>query len=195
MDNTAAAVTAYLSRISQEDLSSADSQWQFTLFSCVNELESIGDIIDKNLCDFVRKQAGRGFPMTDADEAVLAQAYAQIKTRCDNALSLLTTRDEKQALTFIEGEENLEEWCRLVQREHYERLRCADERTLQSSVYFLDMLSSFRRLSAHLSTLAYSFAGEEIGDDDAALQTGPTAEIWSLAQERQRGTETLPASD
>lgn len=53
VDDTAAQVTAYLSQISREDLSDGDSHWQFTLFSCVNELESIGDIIDKNLCDFV----------------------------------------------------------------------------------------------------------------------------------------------
>lgn len=166
VDDTAAAVTQYLSRISQEDLSDSDSQWQFTLFSCVNELESIGDIIDKNLCDFVRKQAGHGFPMTEDDQMVLGEAYAQIKSRCDNVLSLLTTRDENQAAAFICSEGNLEEWCRQVQREHYERLRCADERTLQSSVYFLDMLSSFRRISAHLSTLAYAFV-DEVGCDDA----------------------------
>lgn len=185
VDDTAAAVTAYLSRISQEDLSDGDSQWQFTLFSCVNELESIGDIIDKNLCDFVRKQAGHGFPMTAEDERVLAQAYAHIKSRCDTAVSLLTTRDEKAARAFIGGEETLEEWCRQVQREHYERLRCADERTLQSSVYFLDMLSSFRRISAHLSTLAYAFAPEE-SERDAITEVCAPAEVPTKA--------SLPAS-
>lgn len=112
--------------------------------------------------------------MTDEDATVLGQAYAQIKTRCDNALSLLTTRDEKQALAFIDSEENLEVWCRRVQHEHYDRLRCGDERTLQSSIYFLDMLSSFRRISAHLSTLAYAFGGEAKPRDGSKPDLAPT---------------------
>lgn len=176
VDDTAASVTEYLSRISQEDLSRNDSQWQFTLLSCVNELETMADIIDKNLCDFVRKQAAHGFPMTDEDEVVLAQSYAIVKNRCDMALSLLTTRDERAASAFITGEEGVEEWCRNAQRSHYERLRGGDERALQSSVYFLDMLGSLRRINSHLTTIAYSFGdeGSNDGNPKQAHQPVPT---------------------
>jgi phosphate:Na+ symporter len=157
VDDTAAAVTEYLSRISQESLSSQDTHWQFTLLSCANELESIGDIIDKNLCDFVRKQAGHGFPMTAEDEQILGEAYERIKYRCDVTFSLITTRDATIATQIIRSEESLEEWFRQEQRSHYERLRFGGERVLQSSVYFLDMLGSFRRISSHLTSIAYSF--------------------------------------
>lgn len=157
VDDTAAAVTEYLSRISQESLSGQDTHWQFTLLSCANELESIGDIIDKNLCDFVRKQAGHGFPMTAEDEGILGEAYEQIRYRCDVTFSLLTTRDATIATQIIRSEELLEEWFRQEQRAHYERLRFGGDRVLQSSVYFLDMLGAFRRISSHLTSIAYSF--------------------------------------
>lgn len=157
VDDTASRLIEYLSQISEEDLGASDSHWQFTLLSCANELESIADIIDKNLCDFVRKQAAHGFPMTSEDESALEQLYERIHSRCDLAFSLLTTRDEALATRFILGEETLEEWCRQAQRAHYERLRSGGERALQSSVYFLDMLGSFRRINAHLSSIAYGF--------------------------------------
>lgn len=160
IDDTAAELTKYLIRISQEDLREEDSYWQFTLLSCVNELESIGDIIDKNLCDFIRKQAEHAFPMTVDDETALEEIYELVRARCNMILSLLATRDRKMANSVLAGEEALEEWYRQKQHDHYQRLRSGNEKELCSSVYFLDMLGSFRRISSHLSTIAYSFISD-----------------------------------
>jgi phosphate:Na+ symporter len=186
IDDTAAELTEYLVRISQEDLGEEEGYWQFALLSCVNELESAADIIDKNLCDFVRKQAGHGFPMTAQDQGVLEELYNRVRTRCDLVIGLITTRDSRRAAAFLAEEQSLEDWCRAAQRAHYDRLRTGDERALQSSVYFLDMLGSFRRINSHFDSIAYAFLDE--ADEEGAPVFKVTTETQS-----HRGDERIRA--
>lgn len=146
----------YLSRVS-EGMSEQEVQWQFTLLTFSNELESVGDLIDKNLCDALFKQVAENVEMPPMEEETLAKLHRMVADRIDVALSLMTTRDSSQAKTFLAGKESLNEWCRERQKEHYARLKAYDADSLNSSAFFLDVLNSFRRINSHITTLAYSF--------------------------------------
>lgn len=147
----------YLSRI-REGLTEEETRWQFALLTFSNELESVGDIIDKNLCDTLRKQTAEGIWLSDEDYAVLAELHARVVARFDVALSLLSSRGGSQVKGFVSGKEGLNEWCRQTQIAHYQRLTTSDARAIASSAYFLDILNGFRRINSHISTIGYAFA-------------------------------------
>ena len=149
-------ISDYLSRIG-EGMSQEDTQWQFTLLAFSNELESVGDIIDKNLCDSVIKRAAElvAFSPTEAD--ILREVHATITKRLQVALGFLAWRDTDSAKEFLAGKEAFTDWCRKLEREHFQRLKTREPATLGSSAYFLDVLNSFRRINSHISSIGYAF--------------------------------------
>jgi len=147
----------YLSLI-REGMTEGETRWQFALLTFSNELESVGDIIDKNLCDAFRKQVTEGVFLSPDDAQVLGELYAMVESRFDVAVGLLATRGGSQVKAFLAGKETLNEWCRQAQRGHYDRLRTNEPQSLAASAYFLDMLNSFRRINSHISTIAYAFS-------------------------------------
>lgn len=145
----------YLSRI--HDTAAAETQWSFTLLGFTNELESVGDIIEKNLCDALLKRLVDQVVFTPEDRETLERLHQKTDARMADAITLLATRDPARARAFLADKEEIGEWCRQRQKAHYLRLRQGGAEALASSTYFLDVLNSFKRINSHLSTLAYAF--------------------------------------
>ncbi len=143
----------YLCRI-VDARSAEDMHWQFTLLSFSNELESIGDLIDKHLCDLLIKQQAEGVKLMQEDQDDLTLAYRSVVTRFEVAEGLLTARSQQEAEAFLAGKESFNHWCRDLQREHYKRLHPMSQ---SSSAFFLDFLNSLRRVNSHLSSIGYTF--------------------------------------
>jgi phosphate:Na+ symporter len=145
----------YLSQIA--DGNHEERHWQLTLNSFSNELESIGDIIDKQLCDLVVGHKGDIASLPTEEQATLAELHRRVRERLQAALQLLTHRDPRNARSFLTGKEELNEWCREQQRLHYERLARTPNPAVAGSAYFLDLVNGYRRINSHLSTLGYAF--------------------------------------
>lgn len=157
VDSYYGAIKDYLSRI-REELTTEESRLQFALLTFSNELETVGDIIDKNLCDILRKQTQQGIWLSNEDYATLCELYDRVMARFQIAQSLLGNRGGPRAKEFVGGKESLNAWCRQAQRLHYERLRALDPGAIASSAYFLDVLDNFRRINSHISAIGYAFS-------------------------------------
>ncbi|MGH8048250.1 MAG: Na/Pi cotransporter family protein [Chthoniobacterales bacterium] len=156
VDTSYRGIKDYLSRI-QEGMSEEEKRWQLALFTFSNELESVGDLIEKNLCDLLRKQTADGTYLPDPDYFALLELHEKVLARFNVAISLLGNRGTAQAKAFLAGKESLNEWCREAQRAHYARLQSGGGQ-LAASAYFLDLLDGFRRINSHISAIGYAFA-------------------------------------
>jgi phosphate:Na+ symporter len=150
------AIKDYLSQI-REGLTEEETRWQLALLTFSNDLESVGDIIDKNLCDILRKQTAEAVWLAKEDYEALSELYERVMARFNVAESLLANRGGTQVRAFVAGKESLNEWCRQAQKEHYARLR-SPEAGIAASAYFLDILDNFRRINSHISAIGYTFA-------------------------------------
>jgi phosphate:Na+ symporter len=146
----------YLSRI-REGLTPEESQWQFAMMTFSNELESVGDIIDKNLCDMFHKQRSEAVQLSAEDHEALEHLQSRVLARIVVAQGLLANRGGIGTKEFLDGKEVLNRWCREAERHHYERLRAAQPGAIASSAYFLDLMDSFRRINSHITTIGYSY--------------------------------------
>jgi phosphate:Na+ symporter len=149
-------ISDYLSKIS-EGMSQEDTQWQFTLLAFSNELESVGDIIDKHLCDSIVKRAAELVVFSPAELEILRQVHEAVTKRFQVGVGYLSWRDVSSAKEFLEGKEKFTEWCHKLEREHFQRVKSRDPSTLGSSAYFLDVLNSLRRINSHISSIGYAF--------------------------------------
>lgn len=158
LDRQNDAIKEYLRNISEESLSPRDSQLQFSLLNFTSELEAIGDIIDKTLCDHVIRHGEKDAYLPDRERASLAEVFKRVRDRLDTATQVLAFRDPEIAASLIADKENFNDWCREIQHDHYDRLHAtASRHAIEASSYFLDMLNAFRRISSHLTSVGYAF--------------------------------------
>jgi phosphate:Na+ symporter len=148
----------YLVRIG-ENRTQIDGHWQFTLLTFSAELEAVGDLVDKHLCDALIKQRFEGAELDDRDGGHLAEGHARVLRSLDAAIGLMTTRGVAEAEALVREKHDFNEWCRDRQRAHYERLAGASRQQLAGSSYFVDSLNALRRINSHISTIGYAFLG------------------------------------
>lgn len=163
VDEMHAAIKHYLSQIPAEQMTPRDSQLQFGLLHFASQLETVGDVIDKSFCHQILKQIGDPLPLPPQDEADLAEMHRRTVQRLEMAILVLTTRDRATAQRFLEEGDTLKAWCIEVQKAHYQRLIGCDDRTLQASTRFLDLINALRRISGQLNTIGHTFAREKAG--------------------------------
>jgi phosphate:Na+ symporter len=135
-----------------------DSQLQFGLLNFCSQLESIGDIIDKNLCSAVIKHGSEELSLSPNDRAVLQALYGKVLRRMEGAISVLATRDRAVARQFLQEGDRLKEWCIGVQKTHYQSLTDPDAGAVIASQAFLDLVNVLRRISGQLNTIGHTFA-------------------------------------
>jgi len=158
VDEMNSAIKQYLSLIPAEELNPRDSELRFGLLHFASQLESIGDIIDRDLCAQVLKHSERPRPLPPEDAADVAEMQRRVARRLDMAISVLTTRERHLARQFLRDGETLKNWCIDVQKRHYQRINPNDSDALQLSTYFLDMFNALRRISGHLNSIGHTFA-------------------------------------
>jgi len=145
----------YLSQLGE--MNDFDRKWHFTLLSYSNELETIGDIIEKNFANTVIKQSAENLVLNPDDQAVLNQLYQKTLLLFDLAAGFITMREHTTAQKVISARTEINEWCMVQKWTHYERLKPGDRQGLSNSLCFLDMLDGLRRINNHLGTAAYGF--------------------------------------
>ncbi|HUA64878.1 MAG TPA: Na/Pi symporter [Alphaproteobacteria bacterium] len=148
-------LTLYLSGLGE--MNRFDRKWHFTLLSYSNELETIGDIIEKNLSGTVGKELVESFSLNPEDEAALNSLNQKTLLQFDLAVGFVTARETIAAQKLVKAKDEINAWCLAQKKIHYERLKPGDTRAISGSLCFLDMLEALRRICEHLSMAAYGF--------------------------------------
>jgi len=160
VDNIYLSLKRYLSEIEVEDLSDRDRNLHFALLGFSNELESIGDIIDKHLCDACLKKPA-ACELGPEDRADLEEAWKRVMERVDLAITLLAAQNRDLAEKLTSGKSSFNTWCREAQAGHFQRLVQSSPTLLESNNYYLEILGGYRRISSHLSQLGYSLISQK----------------------------------
>jgi phosphate:Na+ symporter len=143
----------YLSQLGE--MNHFDRRWHLTLLHYSSELETAGDIIERNLYPLVAKELAEKLSLDPADEAALEKIYQRTLLQFDLAASFITTRESATAQKVIAAREEINAWCLAQKKIHYGRLKPGDKEALAGSLCFLDMLEGFRRVSGNLSAAAF----------------------------------------
>ncbi len=122
----------------------------------LNELETIGDVIDKNLCELAIKRARHRIVFSDAGWQELSDLYEKVSENLLIAETAFTTRDATLARKLIRHKERLGEYERLLRDRHFDRLTTNVHRTQQSSAVHLDLLTHLKRVNNYVTHVAYA---------------------------------------
>ncbi|TWF54582.1 Na/Pi cotransporter family protein [Neorhizobium alkalisoli] len=157
-------VKLYLSRLGREGLNDENGRRSITIIDYVINLEHIGDIIEKGLCEQLAKKISNGLTFSEA-------GYEELKTFFDltignlrTAQTVFVTGDFKLARQLMEIKVEVRRLEKSSSESHLERLRDGKAESLQTSSLHLDMLRDLKRINAHIVSVAHP-----ILDDSGAL--------------------------
>ncbi|NTJ42971.1 Na/Pi cotransporter family protein [Agrobacterium larrymoorei] len=153
-------VKIYLSQLGRQGLEENDARRSITLIDYAINLEHIGDIVEKGICEQIRKKVLNGFKFSD-------EGYDELKTLFDmtienlrSAQSILVTGDFALARRLMEIKVDIRHLEKRSSARHLERLRDGLTQSLQTSSLHLDMLRDLKRINAHIVSVAYPILDE-----------------------------------
>jgi phosphate:Na+ symporter len=149
-------IKRYLTRLSAHGLDQHEATEQMRQLRYLSELETIGDIIDKNICELVQKKIKLGVDFSPDGWRDLAELFKQVAQNALIADTAFHTRDAVLAQQLLDNKRVLDETVRELRDRHFARLNEGRPESHQTSAIHLDILTNLKRINSHLSHVAYA---------------------------------------
>lgn len=190
VDGLHEAIKFYLMRMSQNELDEAESRRLAEILTFTTNLEHIGDIIDRNLMELARKKAKSGVTFSPEGFAEICAFHDRIVDNLRLALNVFMSGDVRLARQLLAEKVAVREAELTAAENHLERLRAGLPESIASSSLHLDVLRDLKRISSHITAVAYPIL-ETTGELRASRLARPDRET---VPETGRGTgPDLPA--
>lgn len=165
-------ITRFLTqRVAVED-NSDDSGEVMRQLRYINELETIGDIIDKNLGDLARKYVSTNNRFSDEIWAELDAFCGKVRENILIAENAFNTRDAILKERLLRHNKRLAECERELRDHHFRRLRNGANQSYESSAIYLDLLTHLKRINSCVTHVAYTIVPNH-GEDRMAYAPQP----------------------
>ena len=163
VDGLHEAIKLYLIRASKADMGQEDSRRYVEILTFTTNLEHIGDIIDKNLMELAAKKIKKRYAFSPEGAAELRKFHAQIMDNMRLALNVFATRDVALARRLLRGKTTVRTAEFEATDRHFSRLREGRSQSIETSSIHLDIIRDLKRISSHLTSVAYPIL-EAVGE-------------------------------
>jgi phosphate:Na+ symporter len=148
-------VKRFLTHVAEFQLDPENTDEQMRQLRFLNEIEAIGDIVDKNLSKLVVKKVHGRLVFAEDDWRDLQSLFVKVQENMLIAETAFQTRDVTLAAQLRRHKDWLNRYYRELADRHLTRL-AAGPAEPESSAVHLDFLSNLKRINSCLSTVAYA---------------------------------------
>jgi len=153
-------VKLYLSKLGQKGLEDNNARRSIAIIDYAINLEHMGDIIEKGLCDQLAKKIEKGLKFSDDGYRELADLFDLTIDTLRTAQTVFVTGDVNLARRLMEIKVEVRRLEKHSAERHLERLRHGKPESLQTSSVHLDMLRDLKRINAHIVSVAHPILDE-----------------------------------
>ena len=183
MDNTVdkldEAIKLYVIKLTRGSLDEQEGARAMEIISFAINLEHIGDIIDKNLCELAVKKIKRKLQFSAQGAEELRAFHKRIVESLCIALSVFMSRNVSEARKLIAEKTELRNAELAAAERHFERLREGQPETQETTSLHLDVLRDLKRIHSHICSVAYPVL--EAAGEIAAVDVGASDPITLAA--------------
>jgi phosphate:Na+ symporter len=165
-------VKIFLSRLGRDGLSAEDGRRSIVIIDYAINLEHMGDIIEKGLCEQITKKVSNGLKFSEEGYQELKSLFNLTIDNLRVAQTIFVTRNADLAKQLIEVKVNVRHMEKRSAERHIERLRDGLVQSLQTSSLHLDMLRDLKRVNAHIASVAYPILEENGLLSESRLRPG-----------------------
>jgi phosphate:Na+ symporter len=160
VDNLSREITKYLTKISFETLSEEHSKEVFRLLYVVDDLEHIGDLIDKNLIPLVEKKIDHSLVFSEKGVEEIKNMHQKVYNNLRNAIGAFALQDQRMAQKVIDQKENIDSLEITLRKTHINRLNVGIELSQKTSGVHLDIINILKRINDHAFSIARAVVGK-----------------------------------
>jgi phosphate:Na+ symporter len=178
VDKLNEAIKLYITKLTRDSLDEREGRRAMEIISFTINLEHIGDIIDKNLCELAGKKIKRRYQFSAEGAAELTAFHKRVCECLQAAFGIFMTGDVEAARKLLREKSELRRAELAAADRHFERLRAGRPESLETTSLHLDVLSDLKRIHSHICSVAYPVlqAAGELPDRaeasaDAAAET------------------------
>lgn len=151
-------IKAYIVKLAEQDrggLTNAESRREIALLGFANELESIGDIVEKNLIELVEKKIKLHVEFSELGRADLDKFFQEVLANFEIAVAAFATQDCVLAEQLLQHKQQVNAEELDLRNRHFNRLRSGSTLTFETSAIHLDLLTYLKYINSHLTAVAY----------------------------------------
>ncbi len=149
------AIITFLARLSQEELSEKESHLCMNYMYIQDELESIGDVINKNISSLARKKIEQNLKFSEDGFHELEHLIYKLDRSFETLKKVIIDDDPETARNLLKlGSSNEEEKYKNL---HISRLYQGQQESIATSSVHLDLITYFTRINGHIAYIAEKF--------------------------------------
>ncbi len=148
-------IKAYITKLSEQALTPEESRREIALLAFANELESVGDIIDKNLIELAKKRISLRVEFSKEGWVELEAFFQKVLENFEIAVSAFASKDRVLAEKLLRHKHHINESERELRNRHFHRLHAGLIESFETSAIHLDVLTNLKRINSHLTAVAY----------------------------------------
>jgi phosphate:Na+ symporter len=155
VDRLNEAIKLYITKLTRDSLDEREGRRAMEIISFTINLEHIGDIIDKNLCELAAKKIKRRYQFSAEGAAELTGFHKRVVDCLQAAFGIFMTGDVEAARRLLREKSELRQAELAAADRHFERLREGRPESLETTSLHLDVLSDLKRIHSHICSVAY----------------------------------------
>lgn len=160
VDQLDQAIKTFLTRLASAETGAREANEQMRQLRYLAELETIGDIIDRNISELVLKKIRLGAEFSEQGANELEKFYSMVTENLQIAINAFATRDVNLAHQLLRHKERIDEYERELRDRHFSRLKAGMMETHETSSIHLDLLTHLKRINSALTHVAYAIVQE-----------------------------------
>ena len=155
VDRLNEAIKLYITKLTRDALDEREGRRAMEIVSFTINLEHIGDIIDKNLCELATKKIKRGYQFSPEGATELTAFHKRVCEGLQAAFGIFMTGDVDAARRLLREKAELRKAEIEAADRHFDRLREGRPESLETTSLHLDALADLKRIYSHICSVAY----------------------------------------
>ena len=154
-------IKLYLTRLSQEALTDQQARREMEIITFTNNLENIGDVIDKNLMDLAKKKINKQLSFSQDGLREIIDFHQKVMENFELGVSAFASGDVELAHKLLRHKTRLGEIERDLRQAHINRLHLGLKESIDTSAIHLDVLTNLKRINSYVANIAYPILERE----------------------------------
>ena len=155
VDRLDEAIKLYLTKLTRGSLDEREGQRAMEIIAFAINLEHIGDIVDKNLCELATKKIKHRFQFSPEGAADLSEFHRLTMESLRIAFGVFMSGDPAEARKLLAEKATLRSAELAATERHLERLREGRPESIETTSLHLDVLRDLKRIHSHICSVAY----------------------------------------
>jgi phosphate:Na+ symporter len=155
VDRLTEAIKLYIAGLTRGSLDEQDGRRAMEIVSFAINLEHIGDIIDKSLCELAVKKSKHRLQFSAEGAEELTSFHKRVCENLRVALGVFMNGDVEASRRLLKEKAELRSVELAAGERHFERLQEGRPESIETSSLHLDVLRDLRRIHSHLCSVSY----------------------------------------